>query len=725
MKNTIALAACTALFISGAVNAQNVGIGTATPSEKLHVVGGARITDLSGTGNRLVQSNATGVLSNIADGTSGQVLTTDGAGVLSFQTPAGSSTAWELLGNGGTMNGTNFVGTTDPQSLDFRTDGILRTRITLKGQIETLNTGQSVFLGEGAGAADDLSANGNVFLGYLAGFANTNGSGNIAVGFQSLYDNTTGFYNTAVGARALNTNTIGTNNVALGNHALNANTTGSYNTASGSFALSINTTGFNNTANGNYALRANTTGFYNTANGSEALNSNTTGFRNTGVGYRSLFLNTTGNDNTATGLAALFSNTTGIANTAIGNLSLYANTSGTRNVAMGYQALYDNTTASYNTAIGYQALRANITGFRNTAIGYASLTINSGSNNIAIGYNSGNNITTGSNNLIFGYDIDAPIATGSNQLSIGNLIYATGVDGTATTVSNGKVGLATNAPDNLLDIEFGNASTGTSSWGIDINQTGTGDLGIDWQIAGTSVSQWYIDNSEIGNPFVVYNPAYGVIYRRNQAGNIGIGVAPSGLGINDAAMLTVGHLSQGASNIVMKGVSGVANDKLYELRGDGSIAMFNSITSIASSATDGILLYAEDVAASSELKVRDESGNISTLSPHNFSLLPNGPAEQLSWAFYSEHAPSGTSINVDMLQVVREVEKLSGKNLVYKAKTEDKKEDGSYKKITEVEKISNSLVHQVADQNEQIKELQKQNEELRKLLEELLRKKSE
>jgi vacuolar-type H+-ATPase subunit I/STV1 len=136
-------------------------------------------------------------------------------------------------------------------------------------------------------------------------------------------------------------------------------------------------------------------------------------------------------------------------------------------------------------------------------------------------------------------------------------------------------------------------------------------------------------------------------------------------------------------------------------------------------------LYAEDVAASSELKVRDEAGNISTLSPHNFSLLPNGPAEQLSWAYYSEHAPSGTAINVDMLEVVREVEKLSGKNLVYKAITEDKKEDGSYAKITEVEKISNSLVQQVSVQTEQIKELQKQNEELIELLEELLDKKSE
>ncbi|MFT5779983.1 MAG: hypothetical protein ACI837_002944, partial [Crocinitomicaceae bacterium] len=53
---------------------------------KIHVVGGARITSLSGVGNRLVQSNATGVLSNIATGANGTILTVVG-GVLTFQNP--------------------------------------------------------------------------------------------------------------------------------------------------------------------------------------------------------------------------------------------------------------------------------------------------------------------------------------------------------------------------------------------------------------------------------------------------------------------------------------------------------------------------------------------------------------------------------------------------------------------------------------------------------------
>jgi len=115
------------------LNAQNVGIGTPAPTEKLHVVGDVRVTGLSGTGNRLVQSNPTGVLSNIADGASGQVLTTNGAGVLSWTNT--TSAAWDLLGNAGTNPNTNFLGTTDAQDLVFRTNNTENIRVNISGNV--------------------------------------------------------------------------------------------------------------------------------------------------------------------------------------------------------------------------------------------------------------------------------------------------------------------------------------------------------------------------------------------------------------------------------------------------------------------------------------------------------------------------------------------------------------------------------------------------------------
>lgn len=71
---------------------------------------------------------------------------------------------------------------------------------------------------------------------------------------------------------------------------------------------------------------------------------------------------------------------------------------------------------------------------------------------------------------------------------------------------------------------------------------------------------------------------------------------------------------------------------------------------------DGCLLYAEDVSASSELKVRDEAENVTTLSPHNFSLI-GGPSEPMAWGYYSER--NGVAVNADILRVIRIVERLS------------------------------------------------------------------
>lgn len=110
--------------------------------------------------------------------------------------------------------------------------------------------------------------------------------------------------------------------------------------------------------------------------------------------------------------------------------------------------------------------------------------------------------------------------------------------------------------------------------------------------------------------------------------------------------------------------------------GVGVVAIKNAGTAPTASITDGVLLYAEDVAASSELKVRDEAGNVTTLSPHNFSLIPNGSSEEGAWAHMSEYTnKSGKreKINADMLALIRTVEELyekvngTKKKLVFKA----------------------------------------------------------
>lgn len=205
--------------------------------------------------------------------------------VITFSTSAQIGIlGWELQGNSGTTEGVNFTGTTDSMAFDIRTNNTIRTRITTKGQIEIFNTGQSVFLGEGAGAIDDLTDNQNSFIGFQTGFSNTTGYHNAAYGFRSLYSNTTGYQNTANGYRSLYSNTTGNYNTAMGNHALYNNTTGQWNTAIGQIALYFNTTGQCNTANGHWALHHNTSGYLNTAIGHRSMYENLSGINNTALG---------------------------------------------------------------------------------------------------------------------------------------------------------------------------------------------------------------------------------------------------------------------------------------------------------------------------------------------------------------------------------------------------------------------------------------------------------
>lgn len=204
----------------------------------------------------------------------------------------GSLMGWSMLGNAGTVSGTNFLGTIDDQGLDIRTNNILKFRLTTKGQIEIFNTGSSVFLGERAGASDDLTTNYNVFIGNQAGELNI-----------------TGNKNTALGHRAFANNSIGTENVGIGYLSLLNNTEGNDNTSVGAYSLASfggTLTGNRNTAIGNHSLYFNTSGEYNIGIGYEAMsyniiNGNTTGSYNIGIGWRALSTNISGNNNTGIG----------------------------------------------------------------------------------------------------------------------------------------------------------------------------------------------------------------------------------------------------------------------------------------------------------------------------------------------------------------------------------------------------------------------------------------
>ena len=122
----------------------------------------------------------------------------------------------------------------------------------------------------------------------------------------------------------------------------------------------------------------------------------------------------------------------------------------------------------------------------------------------------------------------------------------------------------------------------------------------------------------------------------------------------------------GSTGLVITGASGqTANlleiknstpSNLAVITATGSFDLYNG-TAPTSSVTNGIRLYSEDVTASAELKVRDEAGNITTLSPHNFGKIPGGRSEKLAWSFYSQR--NGEYITADMTKALRTIENQS------------------------------------------------------------------
>lgn len=226
---------------------------------------------------------------------------------------------------------------------------------------------------------------------------------------------------------------------------------------------------------------------YNVMVGQGAGRSLTSGSRNTGFGYAALRATTTGSDNTAFGYAALRGAITGNGNVSFGGFSLVNADSASYNVALGKQPL-NNSTGSYNVAVGYapmpnhgdnnvaigrETLDSGSTNGNGTAVGYYALAVASGGNNIAFGYQAGNALTTGANDIIIGYDIDAPAVSSSNFLSIGNLIFATGLDGTGTTISSGAVGIGISNPANKFVVQAPSAETIVAAATITANACGT------------------------------------------------------------------------------------------------------------------------------------------------------------------------------------------------------------------------------------------------------------
>lgn len=212
---------------NGASANANVGIGTTTPAQRLHVQGTARITGSDGTATTVMGRDADGDVNAITVG-SGLTL----SGNTLSATGGGGGGDWLLVGNAGTTAGTNFIGTTDSEDFVVKTNGTEYLRVigeaTNRGNVGVHTASPTAVLH----VIDDASASSNTAIyGYV-----TNGTISKAVQGYSLLNSGTagygGYFSADAGSSGPTTN-YGVWTIASGaadNYGIYATYTGSQST---------------------------------------------------------------------------------------------------------------------------------------------------------------------------------------------------------------------------------------------------------------------------------------------------------------------------------------------------------------------------------------------------------------------------------------------------------------------------------------------------------------
>lgn len=251
------------------VNDTKVGIGNATPNEKLTVSGNISSTNIvyaSGGNSNLWNSVYTSVSANSANWSGGSGATTyttvnaNSANWSSVYSTVSSASANYILADGNSKGANIIIGTNDAYALSLETNGTTRMSISADGLVSIDSIPVSRGIGTnttniaiGRGLTYNTTGIDNTSVGKDALSANLGGGSNTAIGYNSLKSNRTGGENIAIGASALTNNTTASFNTAVGMGALNGITADGSNTAIGSVALSLLTSGASNVAIGRAA----------------------------------------------------------------------------------------------------------------------------------------------------------------------------------------------------------------------------------------------------------------------------------------------------------------------------------------------------------------------------------------------------------------------------------------------------------------------------------------
>lgn len=184
---------------------------------------------------------------------------------------------------------------------------------------------------------------------------------------------------------------------------------------------------------------------------------------------------------------------------------------GTENIALGYNSLRDITTANANIAIGYEASNKNTTASNQIGIGYQALKDNLvGTGNIAIGDRALTKNLANSNQAI-GNQALQNNTTGANNVAVGNIALHVNVSGSNNTAIGGFANYGTQGSNNIaigLQTLFSTgAKTNTTAVGTfagfsNVNGDGNVFLGYGAAYNELGSNKLYIENSISSTPLV-------------------------------------------------------------------------------------------------------------------------------------------------------------------------------------------------------------------------------
>ena len=343
----------------------NVGVGTTTPAQPLHVNGTIRTVGNGYSTDIVTHLNGGITIGENISGIQNQAVNI-GRSVGRFNAGTKGVLIGQEAGYRGSYSSNQVaIGTTSNSG----GAAYSKTSAIGIGNNSNYNGGNyTTSVGSYTGANSPSSYTNSAFFGYQAGHSGGNNS--VFVGYEAgksdgvqLVDNTV-----AVGYQALTALTTGEQNTAIGYQAGDSITTASYNTLLGYQAGRGHTNLFGLVAIGSAAGKGGAS--YSTFVGHMA-GGGTSGNNNTAIGFQALSLTTGG---------------------------------GTGNVAIGRKALGGTGQLTQNVAIG-----------ENAGTGYGNK-----SNNVLIGYAAGSSLTTGSSNVLIGYTAGNPLTTESNKLYIEN-----------------------------------------------------------------------------------------------------------------------------------------------------------------------------------------------------------------------------------------------------------------------------------------------------------------